>query len=144
MTHVVALDSQRRLWQLQGVLEFIEGPGPAVVVGCALEAVPDELLPSVTYHRLQQQTFVSPVGHPYPYSASSLAGQPACQKLHFGGQVRNQHLPWYPAWRVRPIVTRENLTDQLGSVKVLDPVNDEPLPAHHSTSSDVEDLNGSL
>ena len=38
VAHVVALDPQRRLGQVERVLEGVEGPGPGVVVGRPLAA----------------------------------------------------------------------------------------------------------
>ena len=64
VAHVVALDPQRRLGQVQGVLEGVEGPGPGVVVGGPLEAMPGELLPRVAGHHLEQGLLLPSLGHP--------------------------------------------------------------------------------
>ena len=64
VAHVVALDAQRRLGQVEGVLQGVEGPGPGVVVGGPLQAVPGELLPGVPGDHLEQGLLLAPLGHP--------------------------------------------------------------------------------
>ena len=64
VAHVVALDAQRRLRQVQVVLQGVERPGPGVVVGGPLEAMAGELLPRVPGHHLEQGLLLASLGHP--------------------------------------------------------------------------------
>jgi hypothetical protein len=66
VAHVVALDAQRGLGQLEVVLELVEGPGPAVVVGRPPQAVAVQLLPGVADHGLLERPLVPPLRHLEP------------------------------------------------------------------------------
>ena len=64
VAHVEALDAQRRLGQVERVLQRVEGPGPGVVVGRPPQPVADELLLGVLRDRLLQGPLVAPLRHP--------------------------------------------------------------------------------
>ena len=99
MAHVVALDAQRRERQVESLLEGIEGPGPGVVVGGALEAVADELLLGVLGHGGLERPLVAPLGDPDPYVRAPEPRQPALVELTVVGVEGDEHLLGHPQGR---------------------------------------------
>ena len=77
VAHVVALDAQRGLGQAEGVLQLVERPGPAVVVGRPPQPVAGELLLGVAGDGLLQRALVAPLRHPDRDRAS-----PRCSVSH--------------------------------------------------------------
>ncbi len=93
MAHVVALDAQRSLRQPELALERLEGPGSAVVVRHAMEAVADERLVGVLLDGLQQGTFATPGRDPHRDRCAPPLAQVVDHRLLVGRHDRNQHLP---------------------------------------------------
>ena len=65
VAHVVALDPQRRLGEVERLLQGVEGPGAGVVVGGPLEAMAGELLSGVAGHGVEKGLAVPSLGHPH-------------------------------------------------------------------------------
>ncbi len=100
--HVVALDAQRGLGQVEQVLQLGERPAAGVVVAGAAQPVADELLLGVARHRLVQRPLVAALGHAHLHPRAAQVGQP----LLVGGDVVATPRGRAPAWARRAAARR--------------------------------------
>ena len=132
------------LGQAQVLLQLVEGPGPAVVVGAALEPVPGEGLLRVAGDGGLQGPLGAPLRHPDLHPRAAHLAQPLGVQAGLGGHVGHQH-QLGPAQRV--VVEVEPLqrpAHQLGPVELLGLVDHEPPPSHHPAPPHEEHLHGRL
>ncbi len=141
--HVVALDAQRGVGQTEGVLQLVESPGPAVVVGRPLEPVADELLLGVLRDRGLQLPLVAALRYADGDLRAAQRRQPLLVErrvVHLGG---HEHRLRDAEGRV-VVQALEHGADQLAGRDVLDLVEHEALPTRDPAVADEEDLHRRL
>ena len=155
MAVVVALDAQRRLGQIEPVLQLVERLRPGVVIGTAAQPVAEELFLGVVRDRLLQAPLVAPLGHldGHPQRRSTRTGWPGGvallhEELLVDREVHredgDEHLLRVTRRRLLVVQLLQHLPHELGLREVFDLVDDEALAAHDAALADVEDLDGSL
>ena len=140
---VVALDPQRGLGQVEGLLELLEAPGPGVEVAGPLELVGGEGLAGVGRDRLQQGPLLPPAGHPEVDRPAAQPGQPGPQAVGALGQDGQEHLAGDLVGPVAVELLDEG-GGQRGGVEGLDLVDHEAAPPHHPAPADEEHLDRRL
>ena len=76
VAHVVALDAQRRPWQLQVLGQLVQRPSPAVVVAAATHPVPCERFACVVPCCVHQRALVAPLRDAQRHPGTTLLAQP--------------------------------------------------------------------
>src|SRR4029453_9001257 len=140
---VVALDPQRRLGQVERLLELLEAAGPGVEVAGPLELVGGEGLAGVGRDRLQQGPVLPPAGHPEVARPPAQPGQPGPQRLGPLGLDRQEDLAGDLVGPVAVELLHEGRGQGRG-VEGLDLVDREPAPAHDPAAADEEHLHRRL
>ena len=142
VTHVVALDAQRRPWQLQVLGQLVQRPSPAVVVAATAQPVPRKRLACIVPCRVHQRALVAPLRDAQRHPGTTLLAQPLLVQRYVRRQFRNEH-ELGPSQRVLLVIQpREHTGDELRSVECLHLVHDEPSLAHHPPLAHEEQLDG--
>ncbi len=142
VAHVVALDPQRGLGQVEVLLQLVERTSPGVVIGRPAQTMPIEFLLGVAGDHGHQLTLVTPLGHPDRHLRAALQRQPLLVELGVGALHRHQHLLGDArGWRVG-VEALEDPVDQLGRGEVLGLVDHEALAPQHAPTAHEEDLDG--
>ncbi len=140
---VVALDAQRRLVELEVVLQLLQGEAAQREVSGAGHLVPGEGLLGVAAHRLHEGALVAALRHPNADRGPPHRRQPLGHGVDVGGLDRHEHLAGDAVSLGVAVDLQQEVLDERGQVLAL--LLDDPAaltadaPAAH-----VEDLHGRL
>ena len=119
---VEALDPQRRVGQLEGLLELLEGLAAGGEVAGPGHLVPGEGLLGVAADRLHQRPLVAALRDPQVHTMAAEGAEPGGQGLGLGGHDRDQDLARDLVGAVLGLVAvdlLEQVAHQLGDVLAL-------------------------
>ena len=143
---VEALDPQRRVGQLEGLLELLEGLAAGGEVAGPGHLVPGEGLLGVAADRLHQRPLVAALRDPQVDPVAAEGAEPGGEGLGLGGHDRDEDLARHLVGAVLRLVAvdlLEQVAHQLGDVLAL--LLDHPAAlAADPAAADEEHLDGRL
>ena len=140
---VVALDPQRRVGQLEHVLDLVQRLGAGGEVAAATGLVQRERVLGIALDRLEQGPLVTPPGHPKVDVGAAQPAEPLGHLVGVERQLRHQHLARDGLGR-RAVDLQQQAFDQVGRADVLDLLDHPTALAAHPAAAHVEHLDGGL
>ena len=152
MRDVHALDAQRGVRQLEGLLQLGEGERAGGEVAGPPHPVPGEGLLGVALDGLHQVALVAALGHPQRDLAAAQLLEQLGVDVGVLGELGHQHLAGHGLPRLADagllvdaaVDLQQELLDQLAGGDRLDLVDDPAALAAHPPAADVEDLDRGL
>ncbi len=139
---VVALDAQRRLVQLQGVLDLLQRAAAGGEVGRAARLVLLERLVGVARDGLQQGLLVAPPRDAQPHRPAALLGQQLGHGVLVGRQRGDEDLARHRL--ALAVDLDEEVLDEVAGGDLLDLVDDPAALPADAAAAHVEHLDGRL
>src|SRR4051812_818461 len=131
---VEALDAQRRLRQVERVLQRRERASAGVVVRRTLELVLGERFVRVVRDGLEELTLVAALRHAHSHLGAPQQSEELLVELEVLGRPRHEHLARNVVASGVAVELFEELAHELGRVDVLHLVDDETLAADDATA----------
>ena len=143
MADVEALDAQRRLVELEGVLELLERLAASREVAGARDLVAGEALRRVAGDRLHEGALVAAARHPEVDPAAAQPGQPLGEGLGVVGEHGHEHLAGHALARLTAVDLLEQVLDDVGR-RLGVALGDPAALSADATAADVEELHRDL
>ena len=141
---VVALDTQGRVLELEGVLDLLERDAASGEVAGPLRLVQREGLLRVAGDRFHQGPLVAALGHPQVDPGLTAIREPGAERVGIGGNGRHEYLAGHPVGGLGAVQLDEKALDQLTGVGVVCLVGDPAALAADAATTYVEHLHGDL